>query len=47
MSLNSFTMSPAPRIAFGENAVDEIGKHGRGPLGKEAAVLVVADPGVP
>jgi alcohol dehydrogenase class IV len=47
MSAASFSITPSPKIVFGENSVDELGRHAAPYIGPAGAVLLVSDPGVP
>lgn len=42
-----FSISPAPRIVFGENKADDFGGLVAELAGPDAALLIVADPGIP
>jgi alcohol dehydrogenase class IV len=47
MSATAFSITPSPRIVFGENSIDELGRHAAPLIGPAGAVLLVSDPGVP
>jgi alcohol dehydrogenase class IV len=47
MDNQSFSISPAPRILFGENRADNLGRQIAELAGPDAAILIVADPGIP
>ena len=47
MAIPSFSMLPNTRIAFGVDRVDKLGGDVAAVAGKEASLLLVADPGLP
>jgi alcohol dehydrogenase class IV len=47
MDTEPFSISPAPRIVFGENRVDKLGRLVAELAGPNPALLIVADPGIP
>jgi alcohol dehydrogenase class IV len=47
MTIAAFSFAPSPRIAFGENSVDDIARHAGGLIKSKAAILLVSDPGIP
>lgn len=47
MAIPSFSMLPNTRIAFGVDRVDKLGSDVAAVAGKEASLLLVADPGLP
>ena len=47
MTIANFSITPSPRIVYGENAVDQIARHAGALTSDGSAVLLVSDPGVP
>ena len=47
MTIDSFSMLPNTRVVFGAGRSDKLGEDVKALAGEGAAVLLVADPGIP